>query len=76
MNVASIKRLRTLDLIPNLSSIEFSKCPVCVEAKLTKKPCKTVTSSHILSVQFVLKQTQVQRVTQLLELVHTDLAVF
>lgn len=60
VNVASIKRLRTLELIPNLSSTEFSKCPICVEAKFTKKPCKTVT----------------QRTTQLLELVHTDLADF
>ncbi|GAA0152026.1 hypothetical protein LIER_10613 [Lithospermum erythrorhizon] len=60
VNVASIKRLRNLSIIPALSTTEFSKCPICVEAKFTKKPSKPVTL----------------RQSNLLDLIHTDLADF
>ncbi|GAA0170397.1 hypothetical protein LIER_24665 [Lithospermum erythrorhizon] len=60
VNVASIKRVRALSIIPDLSTSEFSKCPICLEAKFTKKPCNTVTI----------------RQSNLLDLIHTDLADF
>ena len=60
VNVNSIKKLRNLSLIPSLTSKEFEKCPSCVEAKFVKKPSRTVKT----------------RETSLLELIHTDLAVF
>ena len=59
-NVDSSKRLRTMSLIPNLTSTDFSKCACCVEAKFTKKPSKLVKFRN----------------TSLLELIHTDLADF
>ena len=37
VNTDSIKRLKYLNLIPNLSNMDFSKCEVCVEAKFHKK---------------------------------------
>ena len=45
-------------LIPNMNTKNCSKCPVCVEEKFTKKPFKSTTT----------------RKTDLLELVHSDLA--
>jgi hypothetical protein len=60
LNFASIKRLRTMDLLPHVSERNTSKCPICVEAKHTRKPFKTVSNRH----------------TELLELIHSDLADF
>ncbi|KAK9681844.1 hypothetical protein RND81_10G031300 [Saponaria officinalis] len=60
VNVDSIKKLRTMNLIPSLTSKEFSKCASYVEAKFTKKPSKPVKTRN----------------TSLLELIHTDLADF
>jgi len=59
-NFALLKRLRNMRLIPNVNADNFSKCDVCVEAKFAKKPFKSVTA----------------RKTELLELVHSDLANF
>ena len=60
VNFASLKRLRNMRLIPNVNTNNCSKCDVCVEAKFAKKPFKSVTA----------------RKTELLELVHLDLADF
>ncbi|XP_075077010.1 uncharacterized protein LOC142163773 [Nicotiana tabacum] len=60
INIASIKRFRKIELISAVNVDNFFKCPVCVEAKHTKKPFKNVIS----------------RKTDLLELVHSDLANF
>ena len=42
VNVAAIKRMKQIILIPNLTNSEHSKCEICVEAKHFKKPFKTV----------------------------------
>ena len=47
-------------LISNINTENCSKCDVCVEAKFAKKPFKHITT----------------RETELLELVHSDLADF
>lgn len=60
VNFGSIKKLRNMHLVNFADVDNFSKCPVCVEAKFTKKPFK--------SVEF--------KSTALLELNHTDLADF
>ncbi|XP_039141238.1 uncharacterized protein LOC120278531 [Dioscorea cayenensis subsp. rotundata] len=60
VNIASIKRLKNLNLIPAVNVNEFSKCSVCVEAKFAKKPFKSVENRN----------------SKLLELIHTDLADF
>ncbi len=60
VNAKSIERLHKNGLIPNLAKDGLLKCDVCVEAKFTKKPFKCV----------------VDRKTELLELIHTDLADF
>ena len=60
VNIASIKRLRKMELIPVVNIDDVSKCPVCVEAQHAKKPFKYVTS----------------RKTELLELEYSDLADF
>jgi len=60
VNVNSIKKLRDMNLINVLDINQFSKCPICIEAKYAKKPFKHVTN----------------RSTELLELVHSDLADF
>ena len=49
-----------MKLIPIIKTDDFSKCLVCVEAKHAKKPFKSFIS----------------RKTELLELIHLDLAVF
>ena len=59
VNVASIKRMKQLSLIPNLTNSEHPKCEICVEAKHFKKPFKTV-----------------ERSSELLELIHSDLGDF
>ena len=43
-NFASLKRLRNMRLIPNVNTENCSKCLVCVEAKFSKKPFKSVTT--------------------------------
>lgn len=60
LNLASIKRLRKFGLINALDLHNLSKCEICVEAKYPKKPFKCV--EH--------------RKTELLELIHSDLANF
>ncbi|CAN1139245.1 Retrovirus-related Pol polyprotein from transposon TNT 1-94 [Linum perenne] len=58
---SSIKRLNSLNLLPALTDLDsFSKCEICVEAKFARKPFKSV----------------IERKTELLELIHTDLADF
>ena len=47
-----------MQLIPNVNTENCSNCPICVEEKFTKKPFKSITT----------------RKTDLLELVHSDLA--
>jgi hypothetical protein len=42
LNIASIKRLKQLNLIPSFSKTDFAKCEVCVEAKFAKKPFKSI----------------------------------
>ena len=60
VNIASIKRMRNMNLLPYVKEDSISKCPICVEAKHTKLPFKPVTV----------------RQTELLELIHSDLADF
>ncbi|XP_074293228.1 uncharacterized protein LOC141620194 [Silene latifolia] len=60
VNVDSNKKLKSMSLIPSLSSEVFEKCPSCVEAKFAKKPSRPVTTRH----------------TSLPELIHTDLDDF
>lgn len=60
VSAASIKRLREMDLIPNVDLNNLSKCQICVEAKFARKPFKSVEN----------------RQTELLELIHSDLADF
>ena len=60
LNFGSIKRLRNMNLIPSISEKTILKCPICVEAKHFKKPFKSIS----------------KRQTELLELVHLDLADF
>ena len=45
VNIASIKRMKQLSLIPNLTNSEHSKCEICVEEKHFKKPFKTIERS-------------------------------
>ena len=42
VNVATIKRMKQMVLISNLTNSEHSKCEICVKAKHFKKPFKTV----------------------------------
>ncbi|CAN1185666.1 Retrovirus-related Pol polyprotein from transposon TNT 1-94, partial [Linum perenne] len=61
LNKTSLKLMRKMDLLPKLElQKSIPKCPVCVEAKFAKKPFHAVT----------------KRVTDLLELIHSDLADF
>lgn len=60
VNINALKRLKDMNLVPNLVEHDFSKCEICVEAKFAKKPFKSVTN----------------KTTELLELIHTDLADF
>jgi len=60
LNLASIKRVTTMGLLPPINKDNESKCPICVEAKHMKKPFTIVSN----------------RQTELLELVHFDLADF
>ncbi|KAL0553832.1 hypothetical protein IC582_007736 [Cucumis melo] len=60
VNFASIRKLKDLRLINTSDSHETGKCPICVESKFHKKPFKPVES----------------RTTDLLELIHSDLADF
>ena len=59
VNVAAIKRMKQIILIPNLTNSEYSKCEICVEAKQFKKPFKPI-----------------ERSSELLELIHSDLGDF
>ena len=43
-----IKKMKEIRLIPNLANTNLDKCEVCVETKITKKPCKTITSESKL----------------------------
>ena len=60
INLASIRKLKDLNLINACESHETGKCPVCVESKYSKKPFKYV----------------VIRSIELLELIHFDLTDF
>jgi len=60
VNYASINKLKNMQVISNINTRNYSKCDVCVEAKFAKKPFKSITT----------------RKTELLELVHLDLADF
>jgi len=60
INYASINKLRNMRLIPNNIIEKCLKCDICVEAKFTKKSFKSTTT----------------RKTELLKLVHSDLADF
>ena len=59
-NYTSINKLRNMRLIPNINTQNCSKCDICVEEKFAKKPFKSITT----------------RKTELLKLVHLDLADF
>ncbi|KAL0385037.1 UNVERIFIED_CONTAM: Retrovirus-related Pol polyprotein from transposon TNT 1-94 [Sesamum radiatum] len=60
VNFDSVKRLKSMNLIDISEADKCSKCSVCVESKFVRKPFKPVT----------------QRCTELLELIHSDLADF
>ena len=60
VNVASVKRLKQLRLIPEFSNTSFDKCEVCVEAKHPKKAFNKIGN----------------RSSTLLELIHSDLGDF
>ena len=42
VNFSYIKNMQSLDLITDLDSINYDKCEICVEAKITKKSCFSV----------------------------------
>ena len=44
VNIASIKMLIRMELIPMVKTDDFSKCHICVEAKNAKYPFKSVIS--------------------------------
>ena len=57
----SIDKLHKMGLIPNLrKNDDVAKCSICAEVKFTRKPFKVVT----------------ERSSELLELIHIDLADF
>ena len=60
VNIASIKMLRKMELIPMIKAYDFSNSHVCVEAKHAKKPFKSIISRN----------------NELLELIHSNLADF
>ncbi|KAD3067345.1 hypothetical protein E3N88_35225 [Mikania micrantha] len=60
VSLSSIKRLKTTGHFKMTNMMKGFKCPVCVEAKLSKQPFKSITS----------------RSTKPLELIHSDLADF
>lgn len=60
VSYTSIKRLRNMNLIPIYNQHDATKCEICVEAKYAKTSFKSV--EH--------------RTSELLELIHTDLAEF
>jgi len=60
VNYASINKAKNMRLISNINTENCSKCYICVKAKFAKKPFKSVTT----------------RKTELLELVHSNLADF
>ncbi|KAL0560635.1 hypothetical protein IC582_001044 [Cucumis melo] len=60
VNFASIRKLKDLRLINTSETHETGKCSVCIESKFHKKPFKPVE----------------YRTTELLELIHSDLADF
>lgn len=60
VNMDSIKRLRKLQLLPDMDLNNTARCQICVEAKHSKRAFKSV--EH--------------RNTELLELIHSDLADF
>ncbi|CAH9139832.1 unnamed protein product [Cuscuta epithymum] len=60
VNFGSLKKLRNMHLINVNDTTEHSKCQICVEAKHARKPFKEITT----------------RQTELLELIHSDLADF
>ena len=47
VNVAAVKRMKQMSLIPNLTNSEHSKCEICLEAKHFKKPFKTLYDIYI-----------------------------
>ncbi|XP_074314440.1 uncharacterized protein LOC141649653 [Silene latifolia] len=44
VNVDSIKKLKSMSLIPSFSSETHEKCPSCVDAKFAKKPSRSITT--------------------------------
>ena len=50
--MASIKKLKNMNLINVPYVNNLSKCPICVEAKYAKKPFKPVTNKLIGSIHF------------------------
>ncbi|KAL0303170.1 UNVERIFIED_CONTAM: Retrovirus-related Pol polyprotein from transposon TNT 1-94 [Sesamum radiatum] len=60
VNFDSIKRLKSMNLINTSEASKSTKCSICVESKFAKKPFKPIT----------------QRCTELIELIHSDLADF
>ncbi|KAL0401677.1 UNVERIFIED_CONTAM: Retrovirus-related Pol polyprotein from transposon TNT 1-94 [Sesamum latifolium] len=60
VNFDSIKRLKSMNPINTSEASKYTKCSICVESKFVKKPFKPIT----------------QRCTELLELIHSDLADF
>ena len=58
MGIALINRLKQMNLLHDMVNDGLNKCEVCVEDKFIRKSFKTVTN----------------RVFELLELIHTDLA--
>ena len=60
VNYALINKRRNMQLIPNINAGNCLKCDVCFEAKFAKKPFKSITT----------------RETEVLKLVHSDLADF
>jgi len=60
VNYALINKPKNMRLISNINIENCTKCDVCVEAKFAKNPFKSITTKK----------------TELLELVHSDLADF
>ncbi|KAL3509160.1 hypothetical protein ACH5RR_028561 [Cinchona calisaya] len=49
VNVDSIRSMKNLNLIPNLTNLKFTKCKICVETKHHKKPFKSIEKTSSLS---------------------------
>jgi transposase InsO family protein len=53
LNFGSMSRLSSLNLIPNLSIVKYSKCQSCVQSKQPRKPHKAAEDRHLAPVELI-----------------------